>query len=978
MKKFFSLFLALAFMLSLISIPVSADGYSLSQTVETVELSNTTLKIKVNVTNNESSRVSFKGYAAVYNAEGEVKGAGSFSTSVSKKVSAIYSITDYEYSLGDYIKTFLWDKNFAPISETTQSLVVTGDTIEGIIIETYLSSPYYRKDNKTVSILVTNSDSEHYKEGEIYKFVAYDTSATNYLGYCVNATIWEDTILECSAIENKNSLLVLPADLIDYIDEEVVIYYETNSSKYSTEIELQHSITAGNIKTDISNYNIVLNGFNSNYYLTEDFFSIVDDLDEITLLDNDNDGAFEFIFAIAPSDNSSEFVVQKIHNDGNLWLFSTRDESIEFEIDTDDDDMYYKIIRDGEEVDASQIAVGDVITVLDEWVDVITVYASSARVEGTVVEIDDDVYTINDTDYKISPLSGIRNINAGTSGVFCINAFGKIAYVELPPLDYEYFYLTDTATEADVFAGNTYLLKGVTSLGEEVTYKLSSRNIDIYTPDGNATKVTAKTAYRYFEEYKGVLKIVLNDNSELFTAVFPDATDEFMTNDRYEDDADYMTSSYHETRMIYGIIALSPDTVIFDINTTEGTVTASTVEKAFTHGSSYSFIAYGEEDEIAPVLVAYDLNAPDIEPEPVIGESEYVFLIDYAQTENSFSETEYCVQILTQDSAVDPYIIASKNVSVYTSDGVKSSLTDKEAYELVSAYVGVAKVAFTEKDNEIAEFYLPGCEDFSENKAYENTTSVYNAESFTLGTAVIDNSTILINIDTTEDDLDASLSAYKAYTVLEDGAQYSFISYGKDGEAADVILAKDLEIFFNAEETVMVVTQVTDTIFNKKDAVKITGVKDGALFSVYVTPEEYEEVKLTAGNVFIYTLEGGYATDIQLLFNSTLDSPGTLSENLNGIITGGFSDDYVTIHYGEITDKTSKTVTLDEDKFYIFDEMNIIVVDYTSATTSISTGTWLSSVKVSNAKFRRTAFIKTIPDMEDEISDIVVFIENAD
>ncbi len=973
MKKFFSLFLALAFMLSFISLPVSADEYSILQTIENTSLSGSTLTVTCSIEGNFSPSY---GYAAVYGSDGILKGAAT--KKLTKAADAFYTIENYTYSSGDYVKAFLWDDNNAPIAESATSAVSVGDKIEGIVVETYLSCPYYYEFIPTVSILVTNSSLEDYPAGESYTFNAENVNVQEYLGYTVVASVGKNeddspVIYDLAPKEGSNTLLTLTSDLLSSIEPDEVIYYETSTSEAPVEAPLESSVYINGAEIDLSDRNIVLNGFNSDYYYTEDFFFIADKLDKITLLDNDNDGAFEFIFTLFPTYDSIEFVVEEIYNDGNLWLFSTKDEQFEFKIDTDNDNSFYTIIKDGTKIDASQIAAGNVITVLDESADIITVYVSSTRVEGTVSEVDGDVYTIDDTDYKISPLYPEGYIDVGTSGVFYLNAFDKIARVELPQLDYEYLYLTDTTINEDAFAGTSYLIKGITSSGEEETYALSKR-VDVYTPDGNATKVTAKTAYRYLEEYRGVLKIALDDNSKLFTAILPDGAYNFETYDIYEYDAEYMRASYNETRMSYGIVDLSPDTVIFNLDTTDNTITATTVEMAFTQGSSYSFIAYGAADEAAQVLLAYDLDAAGIEPEPVICESEYVFLIDYAQSEGSFDETNYYVQLMTMDGVVDPYLINSKNVSIYTPDGTFSSLTNKEAYEFVSSYVGVAKVAFTQKDEKIAEFYLPGCEAFSENKAYENTSSVYNADAFTLGEVTIDYSTILINIDTTEDDLDASLGAYSAYKALEDNEEYFFLSYGKENEAADVILTKDLDISLNADETVMVVTKVTDT--TNKDDVKVTGVRDGELLSVYVTAEDYEKAPLEEGNVFIYTLEGGYATDIHVLFNSTFESVGELAENIKGIVTNVLSDNYVSIHYGEITYKTSTAVTVGTDKFYMSDQMNIIIVDYTTASTSVSTGTW-SNVQTS-VKYKKTAFVKTLADIEDEISDIVVFIEPMD
>ena len=141
---------------------------------------------------------------------------------------------------------------------------------------------------------------------------------------------------------------------------------------------------------------------------------------------------------------------------------------------------------------------------------------------------------------------------------------------------------------------------------------------------------------------------------------------------------------------------------------------------------------------------------------------------------------------------------------------------------------------------------------------------------------------------------------------------------------------------------------------------------------VIVDPDEYAEVE--AGNVIMYSYFDGYATDVQILFSSDKYSTGELLE-CNDIYPDEFSDEYVTTHYGEITDKTTKTITIGEDRFYFADEVNVSVVDYTSATTQYEVGT-LSDLKTST-RYYKTAFVKTLADAADEISDIVVFIEAA-
>ena len=173
----------------------------------------------------------------------------------------------------------------------------------------------------------------------------------------------------------------------------------------------------------------------------------------------------------------------------------------------------------------------------------------------------------------------------------------------------------------------------------------------------------------------------------------------------------------------------------------------------------------------------------------------------------------------------------------------------------------------------------------------------------------------------------------------------------------------------------MVVTKIADVVADDEDTVKITGVVAGATVSVIVDPDEVNALpaELAKGNVILYAESGAYVTDVEVLYSSTEDGLGGLGTVEDIVADGSWSEEFVTIHTGEITAKGTKYVELDDaDKYYFADEVNVIVVDYTGNKMTVKAGD-LGDVKKSSTKYDQNAFVKTTAEDEDVITDIVVF-----
>lgn len=670
------------------------------------------------------------------------------------------------------------------------------EKVEGVIVETYLSNvDDFEEDANTVEIVITKNDSEDvtYEVGEKYSVISDATNAATLLGYSVVAYIGEnedgdDEIFAVAAKSGKNNVVVLDTDLIaeNGLTATSITYYKSSTSKSTTEAEIQ-AYVGKNEEDGFATNNVVINGFNV-YANAVDLFDVYEALDDITLLDNDNDGDFEFIFATIPTANALEFVVTDV--DYEEYFIEGEDE--DFEVDYDDTDRLFTIVKDGAIVELDAVVENDVVTILDTDAKIVTIYVSSKVVNGTVDEVDDDVYTINGVDYKLTAIADVDAPEAGDEGLFYINASGKIAYIDA-----------------------------------------------------------------------------------------------------------------------------------------ESTISAA----------------------------------------------DYVYVIDTDVSNGDFGDDSYLVKVVTAKGEIEVLTIKSKKVTVYNEDGQNKNLDDDEAYEKIDGYVGLAKIDTTAA-GELSVIYLPGAEDFVADNTYVDVNNKsYNEARGTYGVIDLASDVLVFNVDTTEADLEDAITASTVANIFVDDNSYKFVAYGEEDEDPDVLVTFDAKAAVDAEAPVMVVTKVVKATSGDDTTWKITGIVAGETVSVVLDPDDADlsDMPAVKGNVILYAMNSGFATDLQVLFTSDEDAPGALGTGLDDILTDEFSEDDVTIHYGTIEDVQTKSFTVDGTKFYLADEYNVTVVDYTGANVSIAKGS-KSSIKADTDKYARTAFVKTVSDAEDEVSDVVVFV----
>lgn len=585
------------------------------------------------------------------------------------------------------------------------------EKVDGVVVETYLSNAAYTEGDNTISLVVTKNydkdDQDYPADEEAYVLVADGTDAATLLGYTVTAYVGanedeDDAVFAIAKKAGKNNVLTLDTALIKEFGETGIVYYKSESAKSTTEAEIQ-AYVGKNAEVGVAvENNVIVNGFNANY--AADLFAVWEDLDEITFIDNDNDGDFEFISAILPQD-AVEFVVAEIDNEDDIWTFTNEDEDEDFEVNYEDEDALFTVVKDGKIVDASAVAEGDVITVLDKNVPVVTVYVSSVAVTGTVDEVDGEVYTIAGKEYELSPVSFDLEedaLEAGEEGIFYINAVGKIAAVETESTiaNADYVYVVDADASEGDFGATEYLVKYVDAQGEVKIVTIKSKKVKVVDDEESEdVELTDDDAYEAIDAKigeLGVLARVKLASGEL-SAIYFEGAEDFEAINTYENDAETENKTYNEKRGTYGVVDLAAETLVFEISDEEDEdledrITVSTVGKSFADEASYSFIAYGPADEVAQVLVVTAGNT-SVDAEGAVMVVTKVSTIDV--------EDEETVKITG--------IMAGEKVSVVVDPDESVTVAKGNVILFVEAgeFVEDVQVLFDSTDEELGEV-IPG------------------------------------------------------------------------------------------------------------------------------------------------------------------------------------------------------------------------------------------------------------------------------
>ena len=259
--------------------------------------------------------------------------------------------------------------------------------------------------------------------------VVYDTPEQEYaqlLGRSVTAYAektedGEPDIIYLEENAGKNSLFTLQAeDLLPEKSSTNAIYYEDEDNKER------------HIDVDSNSLTVIYNGKSYNTYGS--FKQILPKNGYIEGLDNNGDDAVDVLFVyeyrnivVGTVDRQNYKIYDKYTNEPLL-------------ADTEEDDVRIYDM-DGGSKSSGSIMKDDVLTVMetkneDDYALVI-IYIQSETVEGTIDEVTDGKYLIDDTYYEVADnlntyieAEKLGALKAGVSGVFYLDRAGKIANYE--------------------------------------------------------------------------------------------------------------------------------------------------------------------------------------------------------------------------------------------------------------------------------------------------------------------------------------------------------------------------------------------------------------------------------------------------------------------------------------------------------------------------------------------------------------------
>ncbi|MBQ8539935.1 MAG: S-layer homology domain-containing protein, partial [Clostridia bacterium] len=633
------------------------------------------------------------------------------------------------------------------------------EKVDAIVVDTYLTGETFSSRNKFVELEITDvytleksASRALYDEGDIVEFDEGSfEAASNYLGRAITAYVGEDrdtrkdTIFAITVDSSRNDEVEVTKDKFHASgsDETVISYAKRVTDKRLTELELDRNVT------------VVVNGAIVNDAITEYF----DDFDVMTLVDNNRDEEYDFVFVdVFDESEGVEFVVAEIEEDDDVYYFEG--EEGELELDYEDDELLIKVIKDGKEVEAGAIEIGDTITCLDTSRSIITVYVSSDIVKGFIDEVDysEGEYVINEEAYKLSPAFA-EDLKAGDYGTFYLNYQGKIAYSTVASRvaggDYVFIANYDTETK---FSKTTYLVQAITEEGDVETYTLKSSKMKYVDHRGSMFKnVTPKEVYDYLTfnttelsaaygiaGYVGIARVKVSSAGVISEIYMPGSYEEFYEQTRYSSEN---SKEYNQKRGTYGNYDLDEDIVAFRVDDAEESLTdavaAGTIGTFFTDGSSYSFVAYGERGEdIEAIVITDGISAANYEDHALIVTKVSTVRVNSETTTKITGRqgTSTVTYLIDPDENFDVevgnIVLVSENAEGYVTKLEKVANTTDDADDLYNAFDGVDVPSDEEagvfagmvEDKSSKRFEIAGIED----GFYNGDNTAYHLIDYTL------------------------------------------------------------------------------------------------------------------------------------------------------------------------------------------------------------------------------------------------------
>ena len=344
---------------------------------------------------------------------------------------------------------------------------IEGETILSVNFDIYSDEGIVRANNETSLQVQDSSLGENYIKIDDEIYYCGDTNAKDLLGLkCEFYYRQEDsaglaTIMYIGESPDENEVInVLSADAVSCSGR--VFKYSDENGKIRK-------------KTISRSADVLYNGKAFPEYTDDD---IIPKSGEIILIDNNKDGTIDVVFIYSHKDyyasiiNTKEYIVTDKVNNQSLKL------------PIDDGDISVRIIKNGVDIDFSEVQKTNVLTVFESKnSDSYLVYVSDSAKSGIISSssgiydsdtnswnIDQPTVTINGMECKVS-LNCKVNFRIGVNATVYMNVYSEVVHIEYEE-EYSFAYLLK-ATAPDSESEPMYFLRVLTTNDEILVLKLA-------------------------------------------------------------------------------------------------------------------------------------------------------------------------------------------------------------------------------------------------------------------------------------------------------------------------------------------------------------------------------------------------------------------------------------------------------------------------------------------------------------------------
>lgn len=565
------------------------------------------------------------GYLSVASQEGITKGAtGTTGKDATRSTVAKLVYNSLEVKLMD-VKEFTTGtagSTYGVSEDTILSKYLEVTKLEAYVSETYLSGSDYKKDDKAITLIATSNQNEkngvyEYEKNASYQFQEGNTDASALIGYSVIAYVGEDDLTGDETIfaiskrtGTRNTETVVYAEDFENANEDnetktstVIFHYLPNSSnKKDSTIEVKDDaavyVNGQYMGSGVTAKTVDSYMTNGGYATFVKFTGTTADVVLITKYETDGN-----------------IVVKAIdYDDYTIDAYEGDDSLIDY--DPDDDDEIVVFQKGDVTVTFEDIKEGDVLTVIKSPAVTRVIIAENPSFEGKVTAYDsaDNTVTIAGKDYKCAD-SVTPQAVSGKDGIIYLNAMGQVVYID-GNINSKGTYAYLLGGEADSkFGTTTYTLKFL-SVDGTVYEKTLSTNVKLY--EGKDTD-GSKPALTVFN------KLIANDaptsaaypvfkyslTGDKVSSIFLNGYTNFSIEKRF---MDTNTRKYDSEMNTYGSAEFDENTMAFSIKGTKDTtdsddVSVTSLSKLFKDDETYTFAYVITDEDISPLVVAYNVKS---------------------------------------------------------------------------------------------------------------------------------------------------------------------------------------------------------------------------------------------------------------------------------------------------------------------------------------------------------------------------------